>query len=178
MTSMSNPEEVPQVNDKVCEQLRRILFSYRGDDPSGSLGMFQKGLALLKLSWPLGVVALPFGTVYCLLLYLFPDSIDAYVKMRTYTVFSRWGGVEVFFVLNSAVLGWVSVVVSERRTGAARFILLLIALPWCFASIGGGFALAPLCLGRLSDAMWEMMAYSLVSVVCAGALRAYLGDIL
>lgn len=166
---MSNPEAARLVDGAVCEQLSRIMFLSSGDDLPGRLRMFQNRIAILKRSWPLGVLALPFGTVYCLLLCLFPDSIDAYVKMRWYTE----GGVENLFVLNSAVLGWVSVVVSERRTGAAGFILLLIALPCCFVAIGGGFAIAPLFLGSLSDAMKEMLAYSLVSVVGAGAFRAY-----
>lgn len=140
--------------------------------------MFENGIALLKQSWPLGLLALPFGTVYCLLLYLFPDSIEAYVKMRAYTIFSRWGGVERLFVLDSLVLGWVSSVVSERRTGAVGPVVLLFALPCCFAAIGGGFAIASLFLGSLSDAMKEMLAYTLVSAVGASVLRSYLANVL
>lgn len=139
--------------------------------------MFQNGIAFLKRLWPLGLLALPFGTVYCLLLYLFPDSIEAYVKMRAYTIFSRWGGVERLFVVNSLVLGWVSVIVSQRRTGAGGPVLLLFALLCCFAAIGCGFALAPVFLGGLSGAMREMLAYSLVSAVGASVLRAYLANI-
>lgn len=140
--------------------------------------MFHKPFRFLRISWPIGLVTLPFGTVYCLLLCLFPDSIDAYANMRVYTDFSTWGGIETLFALNSAVLGWLSVVVAERRTGVVGFVLLLMVLPWCFSSIGAGFALASLCVGSFSDAVWDMLAYSLVSVVGASALRAYLCDML
>ena len=140
--------------------------------------MFQNGIVVLKRLWPLGLLALPFGAVCCLLLVLFPDSIEAYVQMRAYNIFSRWGGVERLFVLNSVVLGWVSVIVSERRTGAVGPVVLSFALPCCFVAIGGGFALSPLFLGSLSGAMREMLAYSLVSAVGASVLRAYLANIL
>lgn len=140
--------------------------------------MLHKTYEIMKLSWPLGLVALPFGMGYCFLLCFFPDAIDAYDKMRDFTATSQWGGIEVLFALNSGVLGWVTVVVSERRLGPARFVLLLMALPWCFASIGGGFALALLYIGSLSAAMFDMLAYSLVSAVGACAVRAYLDNIL
>ena len=81
-------------------------------------------------------------------------------------------------MLNSLVLGWVSAVVSERRTGAVGPVVLLCALPCCFAAIGGGFAVTPLFLGGLSGAMKEMLAYSLVSAVGASVLRSYLANIL
>lgn len=139
--------------------------------------MFQRPIERLGISWSLGFIALPFGAVYCLLLCLFPDSIEAYVKMRTDVDFSTWGGVEVLFVLNSAGLGWASVVALERRTGAAGPVVLLLALPCCLAAIAGGFALAPLFLGSLSGAMREMLTYSLVSALVASVLRVYLGNI-
>ncbi len=140
--------------------------------------MLYKTFAILKLSSPVAVVALPFGMGYCFLLCLFPDAIEAYDKMLDFTATSQWGGIEVLFSLNSGVLGWVTVVVAERRLGAARFVLLLMALPWCLASIGGGFALALLYIGSFSDPMWEMLAYSLVSAIGACAVRAYLSNIL
>lgn len=133
-------------------------------------------LRVFRISWPVGLAALPFGAVYCLLVCLFPDSIDAYAKMHAYTDFSTWGGIEVLFMLNSAVLGWVAVVVTVRRTGVAGFVLILIALPWCLASIGSGFAVAWLCVGSISDGVWPMLAYSLGSVVCASALRTYMHE--
>lgn len=131
----------------------------------------------MKRLWPLGCAILLFGVVYCSLLCLFPDAIAAYVSMRLSTDVSTWGGIEDLFVLNSAVLGWVTVVVLDRRTGAVGFVLLLAAIPWCVASIGGGFALSALLLGGLSGPMWEMLLYSLVSVVAASALRSYLAKI-
>ena len=140
--------------------------------------MLHKAFEIMTLLWPVGLVALPFGMGCCFLLCLFPDAIEAYDKMRDFTATSQWGGIEVLFSLNSGVLGWVTVVVSERRLGAARFALLRMALPWCLASIGGGFALALLYIGSLSDSMWEMLAYSLVSAIGACAVRAYLGNIL
>ena len=177
-TDMSSPEVVQEVDARIGEQLSRIGFASRDDYLYGDRGMFQNGIALLKRLWPLGLLAMPFGTVYCLLLYLFPDSIEAYVRMRTYTAFSRWGGVERLFVLNSLVLGWVGAVVSERRAGAVGPVVLLFALPCCFAAIGGGFAIASLFLVSLSGAMKEMLAYSLVSAVGASVLRSYLANIL
>lgn len=171
------PGSGPAVDARIGEQLSRMGFASRDDDLYGDRGMFQNGIALLKRLCPLGLLAMPFGTVYCLLLYLFPDSIEAYVRMRTYTAISRWGGVERLFVLNSLVLGWVGAVVSERRAGAVGPVVLLFALPCCFAAIGGGFAISPLFLGGLSGAMKEMLAYSLVASVGASILRAYWGSI-
>ncbi|MCH7704037.1 MAG: hypothetical protein IIB61_02910 [Planctomycetes bacterium] len=68
--------------------------------------------------------------------------------------------------------------VSERRAGAVGPVVLLFALPCCFAAIGGGFAITSLFLGSLSDGMKEMLAYSLVSAVGASALRSYLANII
>ena len=124
---------------------------------------------MLLRSWPLGLLALPFGTVYCLLLCFLSDSIEVYDELPGN---SEWGGVEVLFVLNSGVLAWVSVVVSERRTETEGFLALLFAFPWCFAAIGGGFAVALLFLGSLSDAMMEMLVFSVVSSIVIGGLRA------
>lgn len=132
---------------------------------------------VLSVSWPVGLVSLPFGVVNFILLCFFPDSIDAYASMRAYTDFSRWGGIEFLFALNSAVLGWLSVVVAEHCTGVAGFVLLLMILPWCFSSIGGGFALASLRVGSFSDAVCDMLVYSLVSVVGVSVFRAYWGNI-
>lgn len=162
----------------MCDRLQQTRTFCRGDDPDWDCTMFHRPLKFLRISWPAGLVALPFGTVYCLLLCLFPDSIEAYAKVRVYTDFSGWGGIETLFALNSAILGWLSVVVAERRTSVAGFILLLMILPWCFASICGGFALASLWERSFSDAVWDMLACSLVSVVGASALRAYLCDML
>jgi len=139
--------------------------------------MLCKTFEIMKLSWPLGLLALLFGMVYGLLLWSFPDAIEAYGTMRDYTAISQWGGIEVLFVLNSGVLGWVTVVVAERRMEAARFVLLPMAAPWCLVSIGGGFAFALLNIGSLSAAMMEMLAYSLGSAVGASILRAYWGSI-
>lgn len=156
----------------------RIVFFFRGDDPSQGRGMLQKGIVILKRSWPLGFVALPFAIVYCFLLCFFADAIEASYEMRAFTITSEWGDVDVLFMIASIALGWVGVVVSERRTGAERLVPLVMAVPWCLASIGGGFVLARLFLVSLSDPMWEMLAYSLVSAVGTSALRAYLPDII
>lgn len=175
---MSNPVAGRRVDRTVWEQLSRIVFAPRSNNLAGGLGMFQEGIALLKRSWPLGLLALPFGAVYCLFLCLFPDSIEAYVEMRAYTQFSTWGGVQVLFLLNSVIIGWLSAVVSERSIGTVGAVALLLAVLCCLGAIGAGFCLAWFFLGSLSDPMWEMLAYSLVSAVGASALRTYLAGIL
>ena len=138
--------------------------------------MFQNGFALLKLSFSLAVVALPFGIVYCLLICLFPDAIEAFGAMRHYVSFSRWGGIENLFVLNSLLMGWVTIIVLERTVGSTGHILFAIALPCWVAAIGGGFASGAFFAERVPDTMWELLVYSLVSVVCAGALSIVWAD--
>ena len=115
--------------------------------------------------------------MYCLLLCLLSDAIEAFDRLPTYGLFLTWGGVEDLFVLNSVVLGWASVVACERTAGTAGVVLLLFVLPLCIAAIGGGFAVALVFVPCVSDAMWQMMVYSLVSVVGASILRVYLGEI-
>ena len=106
------------------------------------------------------------------------DAIEAFDKVSAYTNLSRWGGVEDLFVLSSGVLGWVSVAVCARTVGAAGPVLLLFALPSWMGAIGGGFAVAAALLACSCDGMWEMMTYSLVSVVGVSILRVYLSNIL
>lgn len=165
-------------DDEASDWVQRTCTFNHNEDAERDCALFPMPLEFLRISWPVGLVAIPFGTVYWLLLFLLPDSIDAYVHMRAYTDFSRWGGIEILFALNSGILGWLSVVIVERRADVARFVLLLMVLPWCFSSIGSGFALASLSVGVFSDAVWNMLMYSLVSTVGASALRAYLSDIL
>ncbi len=137
--------------------------------------MLHRPFKLLCHSWPLVVLTLPFGALYCSLLCFFPDAIEASVQMQAYT--SEWGGVEVLFMLNSAGLGWASVVVSERRIGGAGPAMLLFAWPCCLVAIASGFAAAPLFLGGLTAAMKEMLIISLVSVLAVSGIRVYWGNI-
>jgi len=128
-------------------------------------------------SWPVGVVALPFAAVYWFLFWFFPDSIAAHGTMQAYTNFPSWGGVEALFLLNSAVCGWLGVVVSENRTGVAGLLLVPIALPWSSEAIVLGFWLPSMFLGGFSNPMWDMLLDSLTLMFGAAALRAYVGGI-
>lgn len=154
-----------------------LRSSNNSNDMIGHCGVFHKPFELVRRSWPVGVVALLFGSVYCSLVCFLTDGIDAFDKMSAFMVTSRWGGVEDLFLLNSIALGWVSVVVSETRTGTAGFVPLLMALAWCLVSIGGAFALGSLWLGRFSGPMWGMVAYSVLPVLGAAGVRCYLGNI-
>jgi len=140
--------------------------------------MFQKPLEFVERAWPLGLVAAPFGLVYCLLLCVFGEAIEASGQMRDYLANYDWGGVETLFALNSGLLGWVGIVVAGYRFGVTGPYLLWIALPWCFAAIGGGFALALLFLESLPGSMWEMILFCLVFMIGTAVFRVYLDDVL
>ena len=140
--------------------------------------MLSRQSGIIRYVWATAGVATPFGAVYCLLLCLLTDAIEAFGRLPSYGLFLTWGGVEDLFVLNSVVLGWASVVAWERMAGIAGAVLLLFALPSCIAAIGGGFVVALVFLPSLSDPVWEMAAYSLVSVLGASIVRVYLGKIL
>ena len=128
-----------------------------------------------KQLWPVGLVTLASGLVNCLLVWLFPDAIDAYGKMGD--LLSGEGSIEVLFSLNSGVLGWVSIVVLQHRTGITGSVLLVFALPCWLVAISAGFALAAVVVNPLPNAVWDMITYSAISAGCAGALRVYFADV-
>jgi hypothetical protein len=138
--------------------------------------MFQKQVDFAERVWPLGLVALAFGLVYCLLLCVFEEAIEASEKMRDYLANYEWGGAEALFALNSGLLGWVSIVVAEYRFGISGWWLFLITLPCGFAAIGGGFVLALLLAERLPSSAWEIILLCLVFMIGTGAFRVYLDD--
>ncbi len=140
--------------------------------------MNRSGITLLKRSWPLGLLAIPFAAVCCLLLVCLSESIEARAQMSDFSGHFSWRGVETLFFLNAFVLGWVSVVVSERRLGAVGPSVLLFALPCCFAAIGGGFALSLWSLDDFTTAMKEMLALSIAAGAGACILRVYVADLL
>jgi len=112
------------------------------------------------------------------LLSFFPDSIDAYDAMRDYTFTSEYGGIEVLFMLNSGLLGWVICVLVERKVDETTFILALTSSLWCLVLIGGGFALTSLFVGNLTGPMWEMLVLSMVFSVGTSTFQSYFGDLL
>ena len=131
-------------------------------------------MLVIKLAWPLALVALVFGLVYCALLCFFSEAIEAYAKLRDDNVIrSSRPGIVTLFVFNSGVLAWASVVLAERRTGIAGLFLSLLTLPWCLGSVSGGFAFALLFVETITNPMWEMLAWSLVSVVVVSAIQAW-----
>ena len=108
---------------------------------------------------------------------MFPDAIEASEELWMYLQSSHWGGPETLFVLNSSLLGWVSIVVLERWLGTVGNVVLLIAFPWCLATIAGGFALALVFVERVPGPIWNMVALSVISAVGASAVRTYLHDV-
>ncbi len=138
--------------------------------------MLYKSFELVQLSWPLGLVVLCSGIVYCGLLSVFPDAIDAFRSMRGYVIGSDWGAIETLFSMAAGVSGWISVVVAQRRLDANKLALFLVGLLCCVASIGLGFGSAAVFVGLHSDSVWEMMMYSLVSGAGACAFRGFISD--
>jgi len=139
--------------------------------------MFRDLLAMSKLAWPVAFVALPCALMICLLVWLFPDAIEAYGEFRTYLNYARWRGPGLLFMLNSAVLGWVSIVVLERKSQTVGIVVFLATLPWCLASIAGGFALSVYLVDHVPGSIGEMVAYSVVSAVGASAFRTHLQNV-
>jgi len=139
--------------------------------------MFLDLLTSLKRSWSVGFVALPCAIVNTVLICVLPDSIEAYAEFWRYLALDRWGGPETLFMINSGVLGWVSIVVLERKLGTVGMVVFLIALPWCLAAIAGGFALGVLFVEHVPGPIWDMVGYSVVSAVGASAVRTYFHDI-
>ena len=66
--------------------------------------MFQKQLDFVERAWPLGLLALPFGILYCLLLCFLTDAIEASEQMRGSLSNYEWGGVDSLFALTSGIL--------------------------------------------------------------------------
>ena len=138
--------------------------------------MFRDYIDRMGRSWPVGVAALPFGLGCCFLVCFFPNAIEVYEEMEMYLVTSRWGGIETLFMLNSGVLGWVSVVVLEHRLGTVGTIVLLISLPWSLLAIAGGFGLGLLFVDPAPGSIWDMVGFSALAAVGASGLRTYLHD--
>jgi len=136
--------------------------------------MFRKLFILLKLSWPLVLVGVPFGIIYCLLFRLFPNAIELSDEFRSELFFSAGGGPNTLFGLNSLVLGWVSIVVLEHRSGIVGPFLLVIGFPYWGIAIGGGFALGVFYLGRIPNSTGELIAFCLVCVILSAGVRSFI----
>lgn len=128
----------------------------------------------LKALWPVGLTALPMGVIAFCLLLAFPEAIEVY---DAGFAANQRGGPQTLFMLNSCVFGWLCVMVTERRVSAGGLGAFLFAIPWCLGSIIGSFALAAVFVGSFSDATWEMLAGSLVTVAGACAIRAWWGTV-
>ena len=128
----------------------------------------------LKSSGLVGLAALPMGAIDFCLLWALSEAIEIYDA--PFAASSR-GGPETLFILNSCVFGWLCVIVTERRVGASGLGAFLFTLPWCLGSILGGFALAAVLVGSFSEATWEMLAMSLVTVGGVCAIRAWWGTV-
>lgn len=131
-------------------------------------------IELLGRSWPVGFVVILCGIVYCVLLCLFCDAIEAADEFTTGT---GEGGPLTLFLITSLLLGWGTVAVLEYRLGVTGSRLWVIALPWWAASIGGGFAAASFLAGRLPAPVSELCVLCAVSAGCTGAYRIYFSDI-
>ena len=141
--------------------------------------MPQKPFEFLRLSWPVGFVAVPVGVGYSLLLCFFGDAIEAAEELDEFLFFSQWGGPETLFFLNSILLGWISIVVLEHRLGIAGSVLWAISLACWVGAIGGGFALGAFLSESIRwGATLDLIVLCTVSVACAGGFRIYLSDLL
>lgn len=140
--------------------------------------MLRRYLSLLAASWPTVLIAVPFAGVYCALVCFFADAIEAYGALRSLSSRVGWGGPEVLFAMNSAILGWVSIAFVGRRFGTGGLGVFMIALPWCLCTIAAGCCVGIVLLGRVPSPICEMGAYSVASVVGVSAARAWLQDVL
>ena len=116
------------------------------------------------------------GAIAFCLLWAFPEAIEVYDAGFT-SAASRRGGPETLYMLNPCVFGCLCVLVTERRISAGGLGAFLFAIPWCVGSIIGGFALAAVFVGSFSEASWEMLVGSLVTVGGACAIRAWWGSV-
>ena len=131
----------------------------------------------MRLSWPIGVVTLPFGLVYCFLLCFLGDAIAASEKMAAQLSGYEWGGVDALFAMNSGLLGWAGVVVAAKRFGISGPSLFLIALPWSLGALGGGFAVALLVMGSLPHSIWQILGICVVFMISTAVFRTYVDDV-
>ena len=131
--------------------------------------MFRPGFYLLRRGWPVVLVIVPFGVIYCLLLCFLSEAIVAEEHVDHF-----WDpGPEMLFTFNSLLLGWVTVVILEHRFGATGLSVFLLAVPCWAVAIGAGFALAALVSEDLPAPPSSYALYCSVSTICAGALRIY-----
>ena len=133
----------------------------------------------LVRSWPMGLVALAFALVFCLLLWFFADSIEAWGTMKSLLVFRGQGrgGPAVLFMLTAGIMGGVSIAFLEYRLGTVGIVVFLFALPYCLAAIAGGFALGLFLLEGVPGSTWDMAAFSVILAVGVSAVRTYLHDV-
>ena len=135
--------------------------------------MIARILFILKLYWPMILLAVPFALVYAVLLDFFTEAIEIEDSL-TITDSLWWkDGPHTLFITNSAVLGWVSVVVVRTWVAIGGPLLFLISLPCCLLAIDSGFAFGLFLTGSQSDAIRTAHIASAIVTCIAVAARTY-----
>lgn len=135
-------------------------------------------IAGLARFWTVALVAAPFAGVYFLLFYWLPDSIKVFGELEFGSSPLVDDGVSILFSLTSAVLGWATVAALERRADLGRYVLFLAALPFWAVTLGLGFWGGLAGRQDLGEAASILFVFCVLSVVCVGALRAYLSEVM
>lgn len=128
--------------------------------------------------WTVTLVAAPFAGVYCLLFRLLPDSIKVFGELEFGSTLWAEERVSTLFSLSSAVLGWATVAALERRADLGRYVLFIAALPFWAVTLVLGFWGGLAGREDLGEAASTLFVLCVLSVICVGALRAYLSEVL
>lgn len=137
--------------------------------------MIKSILEQIKLSIPVLLICIPFGLINCFLVCYFRESLDAEKELESFMRNSR-GGAETLLMISSGIMGWISIVLLEKRLGLERKILLPFALLIWTIVTGGGFALSTLFVDQQPKAFFELIAICLISSSVASLIAIFFRD--
>ena len=133
-----------------------------------------------NLWWVLALVSLPFGLVYCFLLCLLRQSLQAEASewLNTYVSISQWGGPTTLFALNAGILGWVCAAVASKRLGEIGTFVLLPVLLWGVLATAGGFFLSTIFVQSAPGVFWKLISLCVLVMAASAGIRACLDETL
>lgn len=134
--------------------------------------MIKNFAELLKLSWPVFLISIPFGLLHCFLICYFRESLDAADNLQIYFA-DAWGGADVLLVINSGLLGWASIGLLERKLGLNGFILFPFALLIWILAIGGGSAASIFMMEHTPNAFPYFVTMCFASSIVTGVFVIY-----
>ena len=127
------------------------------------------------LKWaPLCLFCLLCASAYCVLVYLFFDSVEAETSLIS-NGFSMDGGPTLLFLMVSWLLGWVAVSLVERATDMEGPLLLWIIVPTCWVTAAVGFGLAWILSPDYTEQSWLLVISGFATSTAIG-VRTYLAD--